>query len=107
MTAPRLRLAPEFGCWPIWDETGENIDPADLPIPAELAGRIALWDDAFQATLDPAYPPDSRFPDAAAEAAWFAEGAAIFVALSAALGPDRVTRGQDPDGNHTRGAPFS
>ena len=94
MATPRtFRLAPEFGCWPIWDDaTGDNLDPAELPLSLALVERIRRWDDAFQATLDPDYPPDSRFPDKAAEAAWRAEGNALFDALIAALGPDRVRR---------------
>lgn len=95
MTARRIRLAPEYGCWPTWDETGDCLDPADLPIPKDLVDRIARWDDAFQATLDQTYPPDSRFPDDAAEAAWRAEGDAIFAALCEAFGSGRVTR-RDP-----------
>ncbi|MFC5344152.1 hypothetical protein ACETK8_18575 [Brevundimonas staleyi] len=93
-TSPRtIRLAPEFGCWPLWDdESGDYLDPAALPLPPALAERIARWDDAYQATLDPDYPPDSRFPDAAAEAVWRAEGEAIFEALTDLLGADRVRR---------------
>lgn len=88
-----IRLAPEFGCWPTWDDaTGDTLDPAELPIPAALAGRIRRWDAAFQATLDHAYPPDSRFPTETAEAAWRAEGNAIFDALVDRLGPDRIRR---------------
>ncbi len=93
-----LRLSPEFGCWPLWDDaTGDNLDPADLPIPAALLDRIKTWDDAFQATLDPSYPPDSRFPTEADEQAWLTEGDAVFEALVQALGPDRVRR-RDPSG---------
>lgn len=97
MAAPLvLRVAPEFQCWPTWDDaTGDNLDPAELPIPAPLADRIRLWDEAFQAMFDDAYPPDSRFTDAAAEAAWRAEGAAIFDALCEVLGSDQVRR-RDP-----------
>jgi hypothetical protein len=92
MAAPRiLRLAPEYGCWPTWDdETGDILDPAALPIPAALAERILRWNAALQATLDQGYPPDSRFPDDADAAAWRAEGEAIGHALGKALGPDRV-----------------
>lgn len=90
---PAIRLAPEYGCWPTWnDATGDTLDPAELPIPGALADRILRWDAAFQATLDDAYPPDSRFPTEAAEAAWRAEGNAIFDALIDHLGPDRVRR---------------
>lgn len=92
MAPPRiLRLAPEYGCWPTWDdETGDTLDPADLPIPAGLAERILRWDRRFQATLDHDDPPDSRFPDDAALAAWRVEAEAILAALRDALGPDRV-----------------
>lgn len=88
----RIRLAPEFECWPIWDpDTGETLDPADLGLPGDLADRLRRWDDAFQATYDPVDPRDSRFSDAQAEAAWYAEGRALFLALSEVFGPDRVT----------------
>lgn len=90
---PPIRLAPEYGCWPTWnDTTGDTLDPAELPIPAALVDRILSWDAAFQATLDDAYPPDSRFATEAAEAAWRAEGNAIFDALVDHLGPGRVRR---------------
>ena len=94
MPSPRiLRLAPEYGCWPTWDQdTGDTIDPVDLPIPRDLADRLKHWDDLFQATLDQNYPPDSRFPDHVAEIAWRAEGEAIYAALCDVLGADRVTR---------------
>jgi hypothetical protein len=91
-TTRRLRLSPEFGCWPTWDQdTGESLDPADLRLPADLAERLRRWDDAFQATFDSAYPPDSRFPHTEAEAAWYAEGRALFVALCEVFGSDLVT----------------
>ena len=94
MTSPlTLRVASEFGCWPTWnDQTGDNLDPADLPVPAALIDRIKAWDDAFQATLDRAYPPDSRFPTKADETAWFEEGDAVFSALVETLGAAYVRR---------------
>lgn len=58
----------------------------------DLSDRIGRWDDAFQATRDQTFRPDSRFPDHAAEAAWRGGGDAIFVGLAEAPGPDRVTR---------------
>lgn len=89
----RVRLASEYGCWPTWDdETGDNLDPADLGLPSDLVARLVAWDDRFQATFDDACPPDSRFPDADAEANWIAEGDVLFVALTEELGADRLTR---------------
>lgn len=95
MAAPLiLRLSPEYGCGPLWDDAeGYCVEPAAFGIPPELAERIQRWDDAYQATLDPDYPPGSRFPDEAAEAAWQAEGEAIFQALTDLLCADGVRRG--------------
>lgn len=91
MSGRRLRLAPEFGCWPLWDDaTGDNLEPEDWPLPPDLAARLRAWDDAFQATLDDAYPPDSRFPSPADEAAWTAEAVALKAALIEVLGADKL-----------------
>ena len=87
MAERTLRLAPEFGCWPLWDDaTGDNLDPADWPLPPDLAARLRAWDDAFQSTFDSAYPPDSRFPSLEAEAAWTAEGEALAAAIEQVVG---------------------
>mgnify|MGYP001409757560 FL=1 len=37
----RLRLAPEWECWPLWDdETGDNLVPRDLDLPPGLLTRL-------------------------------------------------------------------
>jgi len=83
--APVLRVAPEWECWPLWDhETGDNLDPATIGLPTELATRIAKWDEQFQAIFNRDDPPASDFPSAAARNAWRAEGDALFEALRAA-----------------------
>lgn len=56
-----------------------------------MAARLIAWDDAFQATLNPADPPASRFPDSEAQAIWQAEGATLLNALRTHLGADGVT----------------
>lgn len=91
MSGRRLRLAPEYGCWPLWDDaTGDTLDPEDWPLPPDLTARLRAWDAAFQATLDDAYPPDSRFVSQEAEAAWTAEGEALKAALIEVLGADNL-----------------
>lgn len=88
-----IRMAPEYGCWPLWDDaTGENIEPTDLPIPPELAQRIGTWDDIFQTTLDRDDPVNSAFPDPSAEAAWRDELDAIFDTLGDVLGAENLRR---------------
>lgn len=74
----RLRLAPEYGCWPTWDEeTGYNVDPANLGLSDTLLARLQQWDDAWQATFEPDNPEASRFADNEAAKRWLDEGRAI------------------------------
>ncbi|MCL4767031.1 MAG: hypothetical protein KJZ80_12400 [Hyphomicrobiaceae bacterium] len=79
----RLRLAAEHGCWPIWDdETGDNVDPADLDLSEALLRRLEAWDSAWQATFDEADPRSSGFAAEAAVQCWKAEGQAIAAQLA-------------------------
>lgn len=79
----RLRLAPEYACWPTWDdETGENIDPANLELSDALYARIREWDDTWQATYKPDDPVNSGFDNEEASERWIAEGEAIAAALA-------------------------
>lgn len=74
----RLRLAPEYGCWPTWDdETGDSVDPSTLDLSSELLKRLDEWDQTWQATFDPDDPLNSGFTDASAAGRWEAEGQAI------------------------------
>lgn len=74
----RLRFAPEYGCWPTWnDDTGDNVDPADLGLPDELLARLRQWDDAWQATFKPDDPAASGFADDEEAQRWIDEGRAI------------------------------
>jgi len=65
----RLRLTSEYLAGPIFcsdqDRMG-HIDIEDLPISQKLKAKIREWDDAYQATFNNEYPPDSGFatPDA-------------------------------------------
>lgn len=88
MRPRRLRLAPEWECWPTWDhETGDNLDPASLGLPDGIVARINDWDAAFQAIYDRDDPLTSCFPSREAEATYLAEGRAIAGELAARLPP--------------------
>ncbi|MGV3574711.1 MAG: hypothetical protein ACO1O4_06175 [Devosia sp.] len=76
----RLRLAPEWECWPLWnDETGDNLDPRDLKLPPALLARLVAWDDVFQATFNRDDPPASVLPGES----WHEEGRALAAAIRA------------------------
>lgn len=81
----RLRLAPEWGAWPLWDDdTGEPVSPFSLGLPGELAARIDAWDSTFQTTYNPDDPASGGFMDDAERAAFLEEGRAIAAALKEA-----------------------
>lgn len=86
MPAPRLRLSPEWQCWPLWDvERGHNIDPADLDLPEALRLRLLVWDDVFQGLYETDDFTSVAFESREAEAAWRAEGRQIAKELERAL----------------------
>ncbi len=79
----RLRLAPEHGCWPTWDdETGDNVDPADLGLSEALLRRLEAWDAVWQASFDAADRQRSGIADEAAAERWQSEGQAIAAQLA-------------------------
>lgn len=74
----RLRVAPEWGCWPLWnDETGENVSHFHLKLPEELMARIEEWDDVWQATYNDDDPMRGDFKSEAERVAYVTEGLAI------------------------------
>lgn len=87
-----IKLTLEFCCWPIWeifsDTFSENIDPTTLPISKELQHRLLNWSDAYDATLDQNYPPDSGFKNQDEVEAFKVEGVYLESQLRTELGSD-------------------
>lgn len=87
----RLKLMPDYECWPLWgmapDEAG-NIDPASLPLGPETVAHLARWAEAYDAALDRDDPARSAFPSPEAQAAFEAEGLALWHDLQTELGED-------------------
>jgi hypothetical protein len=74
-----VRILPEFGTNPVWPcaeegATPGNVAPFELPISVELASDLFRWDSEYQAIYDDDDPPNSAFPNEAAEAAFAARG---------------------------------
>jgi L-ribulose-5-phosphate 3-epimerase UlaE len=88
-----LLIAPAWlglsGLW-ILDAKGKRkpVDAEDIGLSEDLADRLEIWMDAFDAIYEEDNEARSRFPDAVEQMAWEAEGAAIAVAIAAELGPD-------------------
>lgn len=88
----RIRLMADYFCHPLWHSGGVevgDIDPASLPISADLQQDLGAWARAFDAILDmddPANKGGFESPQAAADFA--AQGAQLADRLRGELGPD-------------------
>ena len=77
-----LRLAPEYQCWPLWDdESYTNINPGSLGFSAELIERIQRWDDLFQNGYKPDDPFNSSFASLEEERLWTDQAQEVWEAL--------------------------
>jgi hypothetical protein len=77
-----LRLAPEYNCWPTWDdETFSNVDPDSLGLSAELGARIRSWDALFQNGYKPDDPFNSGFASLEEERLWTDQAEAVWQGL--------------------------
>lgn len=77
-----LRMAPEYQCWPLWDdETCTNIDPESLGFSADLIERIRRWDELFQNGYKPDDPFNSGFAGLEEERLWTDQAQEVWEAL--------------------------
>ena len=58
-----LKIMPEYGCSPLWvsdnNRTFKNLD--FRKVGSSLVNRIDVWNQLYQSTLNPEYPPESGF----------------------------------------------
>lgn len=80
-----LKLRAEYGCWPLWDSQGENVDPASLPISAALLEDLSGWMLRYEATLCEDHPPDSGFVTEQERSGWDAMGERLAGRLTSEL----------------------
>jgi hypothetical protein len=95
--AKQLKLMADYECWPLWladPDGGYNIDPADLPINADLVQRLNNWASAFDSTLDLDAPASAGFANQEALDAFMDEGERLWVLLRNQLHPDYEVRYQ-------------
>lgn len=84
--APRvIRLMADYGCWPLWEEGGINLDPGLLPIDDDLRAELHAWSARFDDLLDWDNPAGT-FVDPDEDAGFEAEGRRLAGRLKIALG---------------------
>lgn len=86
-----IKLMADYQCHPLWnmskDEYGD-LNPDDLPISQHLKNQLHSWAQAFDATLNMDYPPDSGFESAEAEVEFKREGYRLAEQLRKELGSE-------------------
>jgi hypothetical protein len=83
--AREIKLMADYAAWPLWSTDG-NVDPATLPISAEIQARLDAWAEAFDASLNPDDPRTSRFPTPEAALEFNEHGLALWHDLQRELG---------------------
>jgi hypothetical protein len=87
----RIRLMADYFCHPLWRNCGVdvgNIDPADIPISADLKGDLEAWARAFDSILDMDDPANKGgFESPQARDAFAVRGEDLARRLRAELGP--------------------
>mgnify|MGYP001766272427 CR=1 FL=1 len=84
-------LAPEVGCWPLWDaDDGRNLDPWRLDLAEDLRERIRGFEDRVIAALDVDHDDGPTIVDRSVIPALEAEAIEITRALAAVYGEDAV-----------------
>lgn len=94
--ALRIKVMPDYQCWPLWWDSGApdigNIDPASLGLPAPLVADLTAWAERFEAGFDWDDPGRSPAPTSEEALAFEAEGRSLARRVAAALGPGAVVR---------------
>ena len=84
-----LRLMADYECFPLWED-GEglvgNVDPASLPISAELQIALQQWATRYDATLNREDPAQSGFASYEDEEAFLDEAKSLLQCLKTELG---------------------
>lgn len=84
-------LAPEVGCWPLWDaDDGRNLDPWRLDLAEELRERIRAFEDRVIEALDVDHDDGPTIVDRAMIPGLEAEAIEITRALASVYGEDAV-----------------
>lgn len=84
-----LKIMADYECYSFWVANGgirDNVDPASLEIPADLAADIDAWEQVYEATYVPDDPASSGFPDEASEKTFNARGRSLAASTAEALG---------------------
>ena len=91
MAARHLELSHAWGTFALRDtDSGDRLDPADLPLPESVRGRLNAWSARWDTTFDVASPGAPKVDDWVLEEL-AREGARLWRATLAVLPPQQFT----------------
>jgi hypothetical protein len=90
MKRTRIKLMPDYGCWPLWGTGSQvgNIDPRMLPLSPKLVSLLERWSRMYNETLDQDHPPNSQFKSEEERRIFNELGRELFQSLRRELGTE-------------------
>lgn len=93
----RLKVMPDYECFPLWDEgalpeNNPNLDPRKLPLSQCLVDDLLAWAGQFDATLKRDDPAASGFSTAAEDRRFQDEGRQLAKRVADELGSSAIVR---------------
>lgn len=91
-TTKKIKLMPDYGCYPLWWAAGSgkagDIDPTTLPLKPETIVRLEKWAAVFDDLLNEEDPAASGFPSDKERSAFDGEGIELWLELRKELSPE-------------------
>jgi hypothetical protein len=89
MMLQRIKLMPDYNCYPLWDrDDGGDIEPWELPLSEATIERLLNWQDIYDATIDWDDPASAGFASEKEKRVFEREGISLWNKLQKELGDE-------------------
>ncbi|MEZ2301447.1 MAG: hypothetical protein ACBR15_11550 [Microcoleus sp.] len=89
MMLQRIKLMPDYSCYPLWDrDDGGDIEPWELPLSEATIERLLNWQKIYDGIIDWDDPASAGFASAQEEIAFEREGISLWKQLQKELGDE-------------------
>jgi hypothetical protein len=89
MMLQRIKLMPEYNCYPLWDrDDGGDIEPWELPLSEATIERLLNWQKIYDGIIDWDDPASAGFASEQEKIAFEIEGISLWKQLQKELGDE-------------------
>jgi hypothetical protein len=89
MMLQRIKLMPDYSCYPLWDrDDGGDIEPWELPLSETTIERLLNWQDIYDRTIDWDDPASAGFASEKEKKVFEREGISLWKQLQKELGDE-------------------